>query len=132
MLLLVALAAAPLAGCGKQEFPTAQVSGVCTCNGEPMSAGLLIFSPQRDPDADSKQMNLGKPAQAIIQSDGSFVMATYESNDGAVIGKHRVELNLAVLEDDDPEQPCKYAIPGLIVEVTPGENHLEIDLANKD
>lgn len=95
-----------------------------------MSAGLLIFSPQRD--SDNMKMNLGKPAQAIIQSDGSFTMATYGSNDGAVIGKHRVELNLAVLEDDDPEQPCKYAIPGLIVEVLPGENYLEIDLAKQD
>ena len=93
-----------------------------------MTAGLLIFSPQRDPSS-SRKGNLGKPSQAIIQPDGSFTMSTYGTEDGAVLGKHRIELNLAVLEPGDPQQPCKFATPNLFVEVKPGKNHLEIDLA---
>lgn len=118
-----------LAGCSQPEFETAYVTGTCKCKGVPMTGGLLIFSPQRDPQKSGTGMNLGKPSQAIIQPDGSFTMSTYGDEDGAVIGKHRVELNLAVLEDGDPEQPCRYAAKDLFVEVKPGENHLEIDLA---
>lgn len=95
-----------------------------------MSAGLLILNPVRDPEAHGQKMNIGKPAQALIQPDGTFTMSTYGNNDGAVVGKHTVYLNLAVLEDDDPKQPCKQAVKGLIVEVEPGKNHLEIDLAD--
>ncbi len=94
-----------------------------------MSAGLIILNPVRDPDADQKALNIGKPAHASIQPDGSFTLSTYGTNDGAVIGKHRVVLNLAELDDDDPEQPCKAAAKDLIVEVAPGQNQLEIDLA---
>lgn len=115
-------------GCSQPPFETATVTGVCKCKGVPMSGGLLIFSPQRDPQT-STGNQLGKPSQAIIQQDGSFTMSTYGDEDGAVIGRHRVELNLAVLEEGDPKQPCQYAAKDLYVEVTPGENHLEIDLA---
>lgn len=118
-------------GCGQQQFKIAPVSGVCTCQGEPMSAGLLILHPVRDPAADSKSPNLGKPAHAAIQPDGSFAMSTYATNDGAVIGKHRVVLNLAELDDDDPQQPCNDAAKDLMVEVSPGQNQLEIDLAGE-
>ncbi|MBL8849341.1 MAG: hypothetical protein JNG89_06640 [Planctomycetaceae bacterium] len=117
-----------LTGCSKPAFETATVTGTCTCKGEPMTGGLLIFSPQRT-SISSTGNNLGKPSHALIQPDGTFTMSTYGDEDGAVVGKHRVELNLAVLEDGDPEQPCEYAAKDLYVEVRPGENHLEIELA---
>lgn len=118
-------------GCAKQEFKTALVSGQCTCKGEPMTAGLLILAPVDESGSDKPTTNLGKPAQALIQSDGSFTMSTYGKDDGAVVGKHRVVLNLAVLDEDDPKQPCLKVAKDLIVEVEPGGNDLEIDLAGK-
>ncbi len=96
-----------------------------------MTAGLLILAPVDESGSDKPTTNLGKPAQALIQSDGSFTMSTYGKDDGAVVGKHRVVLNLAVLDEDDPKQPCLKVAKDLIVEVEPGENDLEIDLAGK-
>ncbi|MFN8707948.1 MAG: hypothetical protein ACK50J_14825 [Planctomyces sp.] len=121
-------------GCGRTEFSLSPVSGTCTCNGEPMTGGLLILAPIRDPNSDSKSANIGKPAQALIQEDGTFTMSTYGEADGAVVGKHKVILNLAVLEEDEDgkkkKQPCKKAAEGLIVEVLPDTNNdLKIDLA---
>ena len=96
-----------------------------------MTAGLLILSPIEEAPGDKPTTNLGKPAQALIQSDGSFTMSTYGTNDGAVVGKHRVVLNLAVLDEDDPKQPCQKVSPNLTVEIEPGDNELEIDLAGQ-
>lgn len=104
-------------------------SGSCTCNGEPMTAGLLVFTPIRDPEAHGKKLELGKPAHGMIQRDGSFTLSTFGKEDGAVIGKHRVVLNLGVLEDGDPQQPCKTARQDLVVEIAPGDNKLAIELA---
>lgn len=122
--------AAVASGCGKQEFVVAPAKGVCNCDGEPMTAGLLILNPIRDPEINGSNAQIGKPATGLIQPDGSFVMSTYGQEDGAVIGKHSVYLNLAVLEEDDPEQPCKQAAKDIIVEISPGGNLLEIDLKN--
>ncbi len=127
--LLLACAALTFAGCGKQPFPLAYTTGVCTCQGEPMTGGLLILSPIHDPEIHGAKRLVGKPAQGIIQPDGSFVLTTYKTNDGAVVGKHAVELSLAVLDDDDPKPPCRFAAQGLVVEIGPGKNQIEIELA---
>jgi len=118
-------------GCSKKPFPLAYTSGICTCNGEPMSGGLIILSPIHDPEIHGQKRLVGKSAQGLIQPDGSFVLTTYKPNDGAVIGKHAVELSLSVLEDDAPKQPCKTVGPNVTVEVLPGKNTLEIELAGK-
>lgn len=127
--LLAVWAVGSLSGCSKKPFPLAYTTGTCTCNGVPMSAGLIILSPVYDPAIHGQKQLVGKPAQGLIQPDGSFVLSTYKPNDGAVIGKHAVELSLAVLDEDSPKQPCQFAARGLIVTIEPGENQIEIELA---
>jgi hypothetical protein len=117
-----------LAGCSEVPFPLAKASGICNCEGQPMSGGLLILSPIHDPATHGDTRLVGKPAQGLIQPDGTFVLSTYEDSDGAVIGPHSVYLNLGVLEDDDPEPPCKFAPEDLVIEIKPGNNQLEINL----
>ena len=117
-----------LAGCSEKPFPLAKASGICNCEGQPMSGGLLILSPIHDPATHGDKRLVGKPAQGLIQPDGTFVLSTYGTNDGAVIGRHSVYLNLGVLDDDDPEPPCKFAPENLVIEITPGNNQLEINL----
>jgi hypothetical protein len=129
---LVSLLAVVGSGCGKQTFQVAPTTGVCNCDGEPMSAGLIILNPIRDPEVNGTKAQIGKPAVGVIQPDGTFVMSTYGKEDGAVIGKHSVYLNLASLEEDDPEQPCRKAAKGIVVEIGPGDNLLDIDLAAAD
>jgi hypothetical protein len=96
-----------------------------------MTGGLLILSPIEKSVGATPTLNLGKPAQGLIQPDGTFTMSTYGTDDGAVIGPHKVVLNLAVLEDENNPQPCTKAPKDLVVEVVEGENFLEIDLGKK-
>ena len=86
------------------------------------------MSPIHDPAMHGDTRLVGKPAQGLIQPDGTFVLSTYGTSDGAVIGRHSVYLNLGVLDDDDPEPPCKFAPEDLVIEITPGNNQLEINL----
>jgi hypothetical protein len=83
------LAAVVLSGCGggdPDRKPTAKVTGKVTLEGAPISGGSLIFAPM----SDGKSNLVGKSGQATIKSDGTFIVSTYGTDDGAIIGKHRV------------------------------------------
>lgn len=49
-------------------------------DGKPVTGGSLTLAPKGE----------GKPGAATISSDGTFVVSTYEVDDGAVIGAHEV------------------------------------------
>lgn len=86
--LAVCVFAAPLfLGCGgSNELAVVPVKGKILCEGEPVTAGTIIFMPVA---ADKKEVS-GRPARGTIQTDGTFVLSTYEFGDGAIIGKHTV------------------------------------------
>lgn len=82
-----------LGGCGGgSQVDTAPVAGTVTANGEPVAGGSLTFTPAADGD----KILSGKPATAIVQEDGSYVLTTYEAGDGAVVGKHKVSYTPAL------------------------------------
>lgn len=84
---LFPLGIALLCGCGGGgEFDVAPVTGKVLCEGEPVTAGFITFTPI----AKDKKGEPGKPAAGIIQPDGTFELTTYEPGDGAVVGKHNV------------------------------------------
>lgn len=70
-----------IAGCSggdpdaKRAVP---VSGTVTYKGEPISAGRIVFQPDK-----------GRPAEGEI-TDGAFSLSTYKPGDGAVEGHHKV------------------------------------------
>ena len=68
-------------GGGVDRLPTATVSATITLDGEPLKKGRVTFVPQD---------GSGRPATGITQSDGSFVLGTYDDDDGAILGWHRV------------------------------------------
>lgn len=66
--------------CGRPgQLPTAKVSGKVTLDGKPVPVGLVIFTPES-----------GRSASGKIQPDGTYVLETYDENDGAVLGRHRL------------------------------------------
>jgi hypothetical protein len=100
-------------GCGHSSAatgaPTSPVRGKVTYKGQPLTKGRVIFEP------DGK----GKQATGEIQPDGTFVLTTYQKDDGAVVGTHRVSI-------DAPAKvlPIKYGSPNtskLEVEVAEGK-----------
>jgi hypothetical protein len=71
-------------GCGgDNKFPVARVSGVVTYKGKPIAGGGTIsFTPEGP----------GKAAGGMIGPDGKYTLTTFHEGDGALIGKHRVQI----------------------------------------
>jgi hypothetical protein len=76
------------AGCG--GVPSARpkvypVTGKVTQKGKPLTAGEVMFTPSGGPDGASGHIATGQ-----IDSDGSYTLTTFNTGDGAVLGKHKV------------------------------------------
>lgn len=83
-LLDVALAVAictGVAGCGGNDGPaTAPVTGTITYNGEPLANATVAFAPE----------NGGQVAKATTDEQGRYELGTFDLDDGALVGAHRV------------------------------------------
>jgi hypothetical protein len=120
--LLLSLAACCPLGCGdsSHELETAPVSGQVTLDGKPVTSGYVIVMPPK-----------GRMARGPIQRDGTFVMGTYASADGAQVGLHPVVVTPMPVEEggqllDGVAIPGKYGqaqTSGLSIDVQPGEQN---------
>jgi hypothetical protein len=71
-----------------------------------------------------------------VQADGTFKITTYTTDDGAVLGKHRVAISPPLSPDPDktpprPVIPAKYfdyATSGLTTEIKTGKNDVELEV----
>jgi len=121
-----------LAGCGSDRVPTYPVSGkVVFEDGSPVKYGTI--------EAESQY---GTTAVGTIQEDGSFVLGTYESDDGAAEGPHNVIVMQLISADmiqkhqkdhGAPIDPvfASYDTSPLKIEVKPGENQVEIEVTEQ-
>ncbi len=102
-LAVLAAGVAAISGCGKQEFQVAKVKGTVTCNGKPLTEGLVVYIPAGAAAAssDSKSAVTGRSASAMIQPDGSYELTTYKAGDGAIVGSHSVQVFAPAPVDDD-------------------------------
>jgi len=93
-----------LAGCGGGNHPpTGRVSGVVTYRGAPVDGAEVTFF--------AKQ---GRPASAVTDSQGKFVLSTFGSKDGAVPGEHVVVISKkgeAPANPKNPYAPAKNLLP---------------------
>ncbi len=123
------VAVVSLSGCGRPSYQldTARVHGTVTLDGLPLPSGYVFLATAR-----------GRQARGRIQSDGTFVLSTYDKGDGAQVGTHPVIIS-PVPPDEAAERrvviPARYTrsgTSGLSVEVKPGvENVLDIVLTSK-
>jgi hypothetical protein len=74
-------------GCFSGEFSLAEARGRVVCKGQPVAGGSITFSPL----AETAGPETGKAATASVGADGTFVLTTQRSFDGAIVGKHRVQ-----------------------------------------
>jgi len=139
MLSVCVMVSVVIAGCGggSGQKPTAKVKGKVTFNGQPVTGGDITFSPVaagKDP---------GKSGSGTVGADGSYTLTTYQQNDGAVIGNHRVSF-IPPITATEPgaghseataEAAAAEVLPfaGLVpktaeVEVKAGDNSLDIEL----
>ncbi len=86
-------------GCGGQK--TYPVRGkVVYPDGTPLPGGLISFEPL-DPNAG----HIG--ARGIIQEDGTFRLGTFQDQDGAVEGEHRVLVLPPAMSEEDVAKGAK-------------------------
>ena len=81
---LVVLFGSGLVGCGRGDrLPTYEATGkVAFPDGAPLEGGTIL----------SESVDQPVTARATIEMDGSFILGTYEEDDGAVAGKHKVAI----------------------------------------
>ena len=119
-----------VAGCQQQGRETSYVEGIVTVNGTPLSNGTVTFLPES-----------GRSATGYIQENGRYVLGTYDEDDGAVIGMHKVAITASLsttkqrpnFDVDRPQDsakqsliPLRYADPdssGLTFPVEAGANN---------
>ncbi len=95
---LICLTSPVLVGCGSSDFPTAKVQGIVLCKGEPVADASIFFEPLRSTSSENPMV--GKQAIAFSDAQGRFTLSTYGSNDGAVVGSHRVRVSGAGIQCD--------------------------------
>jgi hypothetical protein len=119
------------AGCGGGGFETAPVNGKITYKGKPLPTGTIIYMPEGDKPA----------ATGEIKPDGSYILGTYASEDGAVLGKHAIKI-YAVEEQGErlpeersptpglilPNNYTSFETSGLTAEVKQGQNTFSFEL----
>jgi hypothetical protein len=160
-LALLAIMSAGSAGCGGGEYEMAAVSGMVTCQGQPVAGGVITFYPIDAPEKTGRKPGFaGGPSQATIQDDGSFTLMPIDAQQGsgALVGPHMVQFALPPttrprLTADDraamsaeeakkwdeefssrpvyPPCPCSAAIQPAEVEVKSGDNKFEFTLPPK-
>src|SRR4051812_10209511 len=69
-------------GCGDGRPTRVTVSGIVTIDGAPVTRGSIKFVPEQ-----------GRPSFGEIDPDGRFTLTCYDGKDGALPGKHRVQVD---------------------------------------
>jgi hypothetical protein len=135
------LAVIVIPGCGSSDFQIADVSGVVTLDGEPLSNAMVQFQPQRSGD----NLVVGPTSFGTTDSAGNFVLKTRKHGDGAVVGPHRVSLSTFDQRLVDPQNsdrvevvakervPARYRAPTELVFEVPsrGTSEAKFDLQSK-
>jgi len=84
--------------------------------------------------------NPGKPAFGLIQDDGSFMLSTYRTNDGAVVGEHWVSIvKLAVKPEENSLASAppsggfdRLTLPQKVTVVADSDNQIDLKLTSQD
>jgi hypothetical protein len=119
-------------GCGGSRY--APVSGTVTMDGKPLANVAVSFQPA------GGEPNPGVGSSGRTDEKGEYTLQVIGGRGkGAVVGKHRVEVNPTVSKPDDDRNPApNVRIPArynrastLTFEVKPGDNTANFDLASR-
>lgn len=127
----LAFALSLVAGCGpSHDYELSPVRGVVNVDGKPLTGGRLMFAPV----AGGASIKAGKPGFADVQADGSYVVSTYGTNDGAVVADHWI----TVLSGDSEEAQqqllgaTRVKVPRRVTIVGGEENVVPIELTPEE
>ncbi|HEY1064859.1 MAG TPA: carboxypeptidase regulatory-like domain-containing protein [Pirellulales bacterium] len=119
-------------GCGDDQPPLGEVSGVVTLDGKPLPKARIVFQP-----LDRKS----PPSSGTTDDQGRYVLHYNRNHDGAWIGKHQVRITSGRrTESGDGGKPIKVKerVPAkynvnseLEREVTRGRQEIDFQLEGK-
>jgi hypothetical protein len=115
--------AAGLTGCGPGNGLTlGKVRGKITYKGQPVTYGMVTFAP------DESKGTQGPLALGTIATDGTYIMSTEQSGDGAIVGSHKVGIigldptPIATEASVDPEENPKGFMEAKAKSIHPQKN----------
>jgi hypothetical protein len=112
-----------VAGCGDGRPARVAVSGKVIIDGEPVTRGNIKFVPEH-----------GRPSFGQIGPDGSFTLTCYDGNDGALPGKHRVQVDAnrgvsdKVMEIFTPKRYADFRTSGIEIVLDKPVDDVKIEL----
>jgi hypothetical protein len=110
-------------GCGDGRPARVPVTGIVLIDGQPLTRGNISFVPE-----------VGRPSAGKIGQDGKFTLTCYNGADGAILGKHRVQVaaNRGIsdhkIEWFAPRKYADFRTSEIEVEITKPVDDLKIDL----
>jgi hypothetical protein len=110
-------------GCGDGRPARVLISGIVLIDGQPLTRGNISFVPEN-----------GRPSAGKIGQDGKFTLTCYDGADGAILGKHRVQVaaNRGIsdhkIEWFAPRKYADFRTSEIEVEITKPVDDLKIDL----
>ncbi|WP_145258927.1 hypothetical protein [Planctomycetes bacterium Pan216] len=104
----VALMALSACGQGRETPKTVPVAGTVTYQGKPVMMGSIVFQPVT-PSPGSPF----RPAQGVLEMDGSYEVQSFAAGDGAVPGEYRVVITSTDggPTPEEPERMITWLIP---------------------
>ena len=120
-----------LVGCSESGFPVGRASGTVTCEGKAVPGAWVYFEPLAKSEGSGGTALVGKQGFAIADANGKFVIATYGTDDGAVIGNHKVHVTAPKSEGGPAFKcPCEFDSESqpFLVEVKAGKNEFDLKL----
>jgi hypothetical protein len=114
-----------LVGCSDGRPSRVPVSGQVVIDGKPLVHGFIRFLPEQ-----KERVSTGD-----LDRNGRFVLTCFENRDGAVVGKHRVEVYAAEGVDEErirwhaPKRYCNWATSKLEQEITGPTDAITIQLS---
>ncbi len=112
------------AGCGDGRPDRVPVSGQVLIDSEPLTHGHIRFVPKG-----------ARPSGGQIGPDGRFTLTCFDGSDGAVPGRHRLEVSASEQIDSNsarwhaPKKYANVATSGLEVEITEPTDSLVVELS---
>lgn len=126
-LALVAMGIGVAGGCGPSRPSRVPVSGEVLLDGKAVTYGVVRFVPQ-----------VGRASVGDLDEQGRFKLTCFEAGDGALLGKHRVEVIAAeALNETDvrwhaPQRYSSYETSGLEVEIAGPTPEVRIELSQSE
>ena len=116
-------AAGMLAGCGDERPERVAVAGQVFIDGKPLTCGTVMLVPAG-----------ARPSVGAIDPQGRFTLTCFEGQDGAVVGRHPVQVTANKDVDANtirwfaPKKYANYRTSGLVADIEGPTDSIRIDL----